>query len=41
MMIALKPRYTVVVQWLDEDDCFVVSFLRNGESFVILMGQPT
>jgi len=31
MMIALKPRYMVVVQWLEEDDCFVVSFPEWGE----------
>jgi antitoxin HicB len=31
MMIELKPRYTVVVQWSDEDQCFVVSLPEWGE----------
>jgi antitoxin HicB len=31
MMIELKPRYTVIVQWSDEDDCFVVSLPEWGE----------
>ncbi len=31
MMIESKPRYTVVVQWSDKDDCFVVSLPEWGE----------
>ncbi len=31
MMIELKPRYAVIVQWSDEDDCFVVSLPEWGE----------
>jgi antitoxin HicB len=31
MMIELKPRYTMIVQWSDEDDCFVVSLPEWGE----------
>jgi antitoxin HicB len=27
---SLKPRYTVVIQWSDEDDCFVVSLPEWG-----------
>ena len=30
-MIELKPRYTVIVQWSDEDNCFVVSLPEWGE----------
>ena len=30
-MIELKPRYAVIVQWSDEDDCFVVSLPEWGE----------
>lgn len=31
MMIGSKPRYTIVVQWSDKDDCFVVSLPEWGE----------
>jgi antitoxin HicB len=31
MMMELKPRYTVIVQWSDEDQCFVVSLPEWGE----------
>ena len=31
MMIELKPRYTVIVQWSDEDQCFIVSLPEWGE----------
>jgi len=31
MMIELKSRYTVIVQWSDEDQCFVVSLPEWGE----------
>ncbi len=31
MMIELKPRYAVIVQWSDEDQCFVVSLPEWGE----------
>jgi antitoxin HicB len=31
MMIELKPRYAVIVQWSDEDDCFVVSLPEWGD----------
>jgi antitoxin HicB len=31
MMIELKPRYAVIVQWSDEDNCFVVSLPEWGE----------
>jgi antitoxin HicB len=31
MMLELNPRYTVVVQWSDKDDCFVVSLPEWGE----------
>ncbi len=31
MMMELKPRYTVIVQWSDEDHCFVVSLPEWGE----------
>jgi antitoxin HicB len=30
-MSDLKPRYTVTIQWSDEDHCFVVSFPEWGE----------
>ena len=31
MIMELKPRYTVIVQWSNEDDCFVVSLPEWGE----------
>lgn len=30
-MMELKPRYTVIVQWSDEDQCCVVSLPEWGE----------
>ena len=29
--LKLKPRHTVIVQWSDEDQCFVVSLPEWGE----------
>ena len=31
MIMELKPRYTVIVQWSNEDNCFVVSLPEWGE----------
>ena len=31
MIMELKPRYTVIVQWSNEDHCFVVSLPEWGE----------
>ena len=31
MIMELKPRYTVIVQWSNEDHCFVVSLPEWGK----------
>lgn len=31
MIMELKPRYTIIVQWSDGDNCFVVSLPEWGE----------
>ena len=31
MIMELKPHYTVIVQWSNEDHCFVVSLPEWGE----------
>ena len=31
MIMELKPHYTIIVQWSNEDDCFVVSLPEWGE----------
>ena len=31
MIMELKPRYTVIIQWSNEDHCFVVSLPEWGE----------
>ena len=27
----MKSHYTIIIQWSDEDECFVVSLLEQGE----------
>ncbi|MBW4502084.1 MAG: type II toxin-antitoxin system HicB family antitoxin [Scytonema hyalinum WJT4-NPBG1] len=30
-MYSVNSHYTIIIQWSDEDDCFVVSFPEWGE----------